>query len=186
MYVVGAASHEAKSEHQDSNLRLGLTAHAPARSGRRSGSAVSSLTHDCPGLIQHGVEPRTSVSLHCDIISAAVAPAIPWLISALINRQAVTPGSRSYLMGGGISSSEVFPSELSVHTIIAEADMTGHFENFIIFFQDIGHGAFCSCLLYISVLETGCSYLLLPPPMSCHPGNKNETSFSDRFVEFLG
>ena len=103
-----------------------------------------------------------------------------------INRQAVTPGSRSYLMGGGISSSEVFPSELSVHTTIAEADMTGHFENFIIFFQDIGHDAFCSCLLYISVLETGCSYLLLPPPMSCHPGNKNETSFSDRFVGFPG
>ena len=47
-------------------------------------------------------------------------------------------------MGGGISSSEVFPSELSVHTTIAEADMTGHFENFIIFFQDIGHDAFCS------------------------------------------
>ena len=28
-----------QSEHQDSNLRLGLTAHAPSRSGRCSGSA---------------------------------------------------------------------------------------------------------------------------------------------------
>lgn len=122
----------------------------------------------------------------CDIISAAVASAIPRLISALSNRQVVTPGSRSYLMGGGISSSEVFPSKLSIHTTIAEADMTGHFENFIIFFQDIGHGVFCSCLLCISVSETDCSCLPLPPPKSYHPGNKNETSFSNRFVGFPG
>ena len=164
MYVVGGASLEATR-----NTRT-----------RTCGSDERLMLPPDRG----GVPVVQSVpSLRCDIISE-LAPSITWLISALINRQAVTPGSRSYLMGGGISSSEVFPSELSIHTTIVEADMTGHFENFIIFFQDIGHDAFCSCLPYTSVSETGCSCLLLPPPMSYHPGNKNETSFSDRFVGF--
>lgn len=113
---------------------------------------------------------QSAPPLHCDIILGYCGASNP--LADICQNQ--LPGCDTWQSLDKELLRNLFTNP-SLYTTIEKADMTGHFENFIIFFQDIGHGAFCSCPLYIFVSETGCSCLPLLLPKSCHPDNTDGT-----------